>query len=184
MRAHTLLILPLVIVAFLSNPAAGEEATPKPSQEELEEKFKQTLTNATMKGRWCLIKEDGELTSEKVDQYDIVSVTKTKDTHWIIQSRIRYNKFDFVLPVPVQVVWAEDTPVIIVDKMGIPGGGTYSARVVVYDDSYAGTWSGPNVRGLLNGAITKTPKEEEKNEGASEESEEPSSTAEKEGSKS
>jgi hypothetical protein len=38
--------------------------------------------------------------------------------------------------------------------MGVPGIGTYSARVLIYDDHYAGTWSGSAThRGSLFGKI-------------------------------
>jgi hypothetical protein len=39
------------------------------------------------------------------------------------------------------VKWAGDTPVISVTDVGVPGLGTYTARVVVYGDQYAGIWS-------------------------------------------
>jgi hypothetical protein len=49
---------------------------------------------------------------------------------------------------------------MVVNNMGIPGGNKYSARVLVYENSYAGTWSGPGLQGLLNGMITHEPEEE------------------------
>ena len=139
-----------------------QEASPsteKPSQEALEAKFIETMTNATMSGRWCLIK-DNALTPEKEDKYTIVSVKKNDNGFWMINSRIEYGGFNMVVPVPVKMEWAGDTPVIVVDNMGIPGGNKYSARVLVYEDSYAGTWSGPGLQGLLNGMITRTPIDE------------------------
>ena len=135
-----------------SKPAAP--AKPKATQEELEAKFKATLTKATMSGRWCGIK-DGKLTPEKEDKYTIVSVNKLGGEAWIIQSRIQYGDKDFTVPIPVLVKWAGDTPVITVDGMAMPGGKTaYSARVIVYDKTYAGTWSGGDHVGLMNGVIT------------------------------
>lgn len=129
-------------------------AAPKLTQEELEAKFKATLTKATMSGRWCGIK-DGKLTPEKEDKYTIVSVNKLGGEAWIINARIQYGDKDFTVPVPVQVKWAGDTPVITVDGMAMPGGKTaYSARVLVYDKTYAGTWSGGDHLGLMNGIIT------------------------------
>ena len=129
-------------------------AKPKATQEELESKFKATLTKATMSGRWCGIK-DGKLTPEKEDKYTIVSVNKLGGEAWIINARIQYGDKDFTVPVPVQVKWAGDTPVITVDGMAMPGGKTaYSARVLVYDKTYAGTWSGGDHVGLMNGIIT------------------------------
>lgn len=55
----------------------------------------------------------------------------------------------------MQVKWAGDTPVITLDDVGMPGDkSAYSARVLVYDKTYAGTWSGGGHAGLLNGVIT------------------------------
>ena len=131
-------------------PAAAAKLT----QEELEAKFKATLTKAIMSGRWCGIK-DGKLTPEKEDKYTIVSVNKLGGEAWIVNARIQYGDKDFTVPVPVQVKWAGDTPVITVDGMTMPGGKTaYSARVLVYDKTYAGTWSGGDHGGLMNGLIT------------------------------
>jgi len=72
---------------------------------------------------------------------------------WLITARIQYGKNDFVAPVPVVVKWAGDTPVIVLDKVGVAGSGEFSARVLVYDKTYAGTWSGGDHGGLLNGVI-------------------------------
>jgi hypothetical protein len=138
-----------------AKPASAVPAVEKPklSSEELEARFKATLTRATLSGRWCLI-QDGKLTPEKADKYTIVSVSKLGGDAWIIQARIQYGTKDFVAPVPVQVKWAGDTPVITLDNVGVPGSASFSARVLVYDKSYAGTWSGGDHAGLLNGIIT------------------------------
>jgi hypothetical protein len=135
--------------------AAAESPTkPKASQEELEAKFKATMTKATMAGRWCSVKE-GKMGPEREDKYSIVGVSKIGGDAWIIQARIQYNQRDIIAPIPVQVKWAGDTPVITLDNVPVPGGGVYSARVLVYGDTYAGTWSGGDHGGLLNGIITQ-----------------------------
>ena len=133
---------------------AGEAAKPKASQEELEAKFKATMTKATMAGRWCSVK-DGKMGPEKEDKYSIVGVSKVSGDAWIIQARIQYNQKDIIAPIPIQVKWAGDTPVITLDNVPVPGGGVYSARVLVYGNTYAGTWSGGDHGGLLNGVITQ-----------------------------
>lgn len=137
---------------------SGQAEKPKLSQDELEAQFKATLTKATMTGRWCLVK-DGKLTPEKEDRYVIQSVSKMGGDMWVIHARIQYNKKDIVAPIPVQVKWASDTPVIILDNIPVPGGGTYSARVLFHGKTYAGTWSGGEHVGLLNGAITNEKEE-------------------------
>jgi uncharacterized UPF0160 family protein len=138
-------------VAPAEKPA--EKAKPVATQEELEAKFKATLTKAIMSGRWCSLK-DGVMGEEKEDKYTIQSVTKVKGDDWVIVSRIQYNKRDFDAPIPIKVKWAGDTAVIIVDNVAVPGGGVYSARVMVYEKTYAGSWSGGNHGGLLNGVIS------------------------------
>jgi hypothetical protein len=134
-------------------PSATAPEPPKKSQEELEATFKATLTKATLTGRWCLV-QDGKLTPEKEDKYTITAVNKIGGDMWLIHARIQYGKKDVTAPVPVQVKWAGDTPVIVVDKIPIPGSGTYSARLLIYEKTYAGTWSGGDHRGLMNGLIT------------------------------
>ena len=134
-------------------PKDAPAAKPKLTQEELEAKFKATLTKATFSGRWCALK-DGELGPEKEDKYTILGVSKLGGAVWVINARIQYGKKDITAPIPVQVKWAGDTAVIIVDDVGVPGSGTYSARVMIYNNTYAGTWSGGDHGGMMSGVIT------------------------------
>lgn len=142
----------ITIFALTTAPLAEAQEA---SAAELEAKFQETMTAATMSGRWTLIK-DGELGPEKPEKYTIVSVAKTGGDSWVINARLRCGQKDSAAPIPVQVKWAGDTAVIIVNNLTVPGGGTYSARVLIHDGTYAGTWSGGNHGGLLNGLITKT----------------------------
>ena len=142
------------------NEPASEAPKLKPDQDQLEATFKAALTKATLSGRWCSVLADGKkpegklkLSPEKDEKYTIVGVSKLKGDSWLIRARIQYGKVDVVAPIPIQVKWAGDTPVIVVDKMTMPGGGTYSARVMIYENTYAGTWSGGDHGGLLNGVI-------------------------------
>ena len=149
------------------DPAATKSA-PEPTAaggigptEEMEAKFVADMANVTFHGRWCAIK-DGALGPEKPEQYEIVGVMKSGGDRWVINARIKYGIVNLVVPVPVQMKWAGDTPVIIVDKFGLPGAGTYSARVLVFGGTYAGTWSGGDHGGLLNGLLVKNPPKESK----------------------
>jgi hypothetical protein len=132
---------------------AAAKPTTDASAEHLETTFKAMLTKATMSGRWCSVK-DGKLGPEKEDKYNIVSASKVNGSKWIISARIQLNKREMVVPIPVEVKWAGDTAVLIVDKLQYPGGGTYSARVLFYEHTYAGTWSGGDHGGLISGVIT------------------------------
>ncbi len=143
-------------VAAPAAAAATAAAKPKLTQAELEAAFKETLTKATLSGRWCAI-QNGKLSPEKDDKYTIVSVNKLGGDAWIVNARIQYGNKDFVAPIPVQVKWAGDTPVITLDDVGVPGGQSYSARVLIHGKTYAGTWSGGDHAGLMSGVIVKEP---------------------------
>ena len=136
--------------------SAPEKAMPTP--DELEATFKATFTKATLSGRWCSIK-DGELGPDKEDKYTIVDVSKVSGDNWIVRARIQYSNRDIVAPIPLKVKWAGDTPVLIVEKMQVPGGGVFSARVLIYGHTYAGSWTGGDHSGLLNGLITNESEE-------------------------
>ena len=65
------------------------------------------------------------------ETYEIVSADHERDDFWIVRARIQFAENDIKLPVRVRVVWAEDTPVITVDEVSIPGIGVYTARVMI-----------------------------------------------------
>jgi hypothetical protein len=144
-----------------SHPPTSDQAaesTPAiPDRATLEARFQATLEKATFIGRWCSIQE-GRMGPEQEDRYTIIGASKVGGDTWLIHTRIQYGQRDFVAPLPVQVKWAGDTPVITVDNLAMPGGTRrYSARVLVYGDTYAGTWSGGEHAGLLKGVITREP---------------------------
>ena len=140
--------------------AKGEKAQkPLPSQEELEAKFKSMLTKATLSGRWAST-TGGVLGPEKEDKYNIESVGKVSGDSWVVNAKIKYNDREFIAPLPIKVRFAGDTPVIIVDDLAMPGGTrSYSARVMIYEHTYAGTWSGGEHSGMLYGTISNEKKE-------------------------
>lgn len=121
---------------------------------ELEKEFKQRVTNVRLVGNFTLDEEDpGTLRAE---EYAITGAVKlgTGDL-WALTSRIKYGDTDLTVPVPVQVKWAGNTPVIIVDSVQIPGLGTFSARVLLDKTRYAGTWSHDEKGGHMFGVIKR-----------------------------
>jgi hypothetical protein len=137
-----------------SKQSSADEKSKPPTLNESETKFKELLSNAVLQGRWCSIK-DGEMGPEKQDKYTIVSIGKVKGDSWVVNTLMKYGDKEIVAPIPVEVKWAGDTPVIVVEKMAIPGGGTYSARVLFFGSTYAGSWTGGDHGGLLSGTISR-----------------------------
>jgi len=135
-------------------PAEVKKTASSIDRAELEKRFQAVMTGAVFRGQWSLI-ENGEVGESKPDSYQIQKVSKVSEDVWLIHARIKFGKTDVVLPVPVHVNWAGDTPVIAVTDVGFPGIGTYTARVVVYDNLYAGTWTGAGYGGVMSGVIVR-----------------------------
>lgn len=150
--------LMLACLLLISSIAVAQDPPPtkpaEPTQEELEQKFAEKLSGATLVGQFTVSDiNDGKPLAQ--DKYQLGKVHKLPNGLWSIEARIQYGEHDVKLPLALPVKWAGDTPVISVTKVAFPGLGTYSARVLFYDDSYAGTWSGSNHGGEMWGKIVK-----------------------------
>jgi hypothetical protein len=146
-----------LIAAFSTFSSFGQEPAPKnmPSREELIKKLETDLSGAKLIGRFTVAGKDDQ--AAKPEEYTITSAVKLPEGDtWLLQSRIKYGNKDVTLPIPLEIKWAGDTPVITLTDLAIPGLGTFTSRVVIYGDRYAGTWQHGPVGGLLYGRIEKT----------------------------
>ena len=157
----------LIFGLFLWSSATTVNAQSENSQEETDvaskarfEEFSQTLSGSKFVGNFTVVGQDmSKLTAE---EYSIKSVKKMdKGDMWLFTARIKYGKRDMSVPIPLEVRWAgDDTPVITVTDFSIFGYGPFSARVVIYNGKYAGTWSHGDVHGHLFGVIKQGEAEE------------------------
>jgi hypothetical protein len=133
---------------------APDSKSARPDKRALEKEFAQTLSGATLVGRFTV---DGKTDAGKPgsDRYEIESAEKVEGHRWVITSRIKYGKHDVKLPIPLEVFWAGDTPVITLTHVLVPGLGTFTSRVMVYGDRYAGTWQHDKAGGHLWGRIER-----------------------------
>jgi hypothetical protein len=131
------------------------------AQAKLEKEFAEMMTNATLAGKWRLVRGD-EIGPERTESYTLGEVKKLPDGKWVIQARIQYGEKDFAVPVKVDVKWAGDTPTIQVTNWGVPllGVGPYTARVMIYGGFYSGVWFGKDVGGLMSGRVVQAKKKE------------------------
>ena len=139
-------------IALVIATAAGctRNAGPEDSAA-LEEHFRQSLSGATLVGHFTV----GDRKNLREEKYTITKVSKIPGGLWLFQVRIQYGKRDVTLPLPLNVEWAGDTPVITLTDLSIPNLGTYTARVLIYRDQYAGTWSGGDVGGQMFGRVVR-----------------------------
>ena len=122
------------------------------SQADLEQKFQQMMSGVTLIGHSASLKDESFAGEEK---YVIEKVSKLGGETWLFHVRIQYGSHDVTVPLPVTIKWAGDTPVITINNLTIPGLGTYTARVLLYQDQYAGTWSSKDHGGQLFGKIVR-----------------------------
>ncbi len=149
-------------VTAAQQPTAQQPTTEKPASDKpsamsptgltaAEQQFVNTLTNAVMEGHFTTLNNpDG---GGKPERYVVQQVTKLMGDNWLILARITYGKHDAVAPVPVKVRFAGDTPMIQLTDVGVPGFGTFTARVLIHGDRYAGTWQHDDHGGHLWGTI-------------------------------
>ncbi|MGI9518932.1 MAG: hypothetical protein ACR2NP_17910 [Pirellulaceae bacterium] len=116
--------------------------------------FTELLTGSKFTGSFTVTGQDlDDLTAE---EYHIKSVQKMDEGDmWLFVARIKYSDHDVSVPLPLEVKWAGNTPIITVTGFSFLGMGPFRSRVVIYNGKYAGTWSHGDVGGHLFGTIEK-----------------------------
>jgi len=147
----------LAILAVTFSPLSADEPVKKdatPSREELIKKLEDTLTGAKLTGAYSVSGREDR--APKPEEYTITTATKLPEGDvWLIKARVKYGDKDTTIPMPLEIKWAGDTPIITLTNLAIPGLGTFTARVLIYDNRYAGTWQHGAVGGNLFGKIEK-----------------------------
>jgi hypothetical protein len=136
------------------SPQEAAASQPAPSPAQRDEDFKKLVTNVRLVGNFTV--DGAEEVKLQREEYAITGAMKLGNGDlWALTSRIKYGDVDLTVPVPVQVKWAGNTPVITVEAVKIPGLGTFSARVLLDGARYAGTWSHDEKGGHLFGVIER-----------------------------
>ena len=152
----SVMLLMVVFFCCAMFARAQQQETPPPDDPGRAARFRQfeqSLSGVVLNGRFTTLGKNGTLPRE---EYTIRSVQKlAMGDFWLFQARIKYGDTDVTLPVPVEVKWAGDTPVITLTDVTIPGLGTFGARVVIHADKYAGTWTHGKASGHMFGVISK-----------------------------
>lgn len=154
-------ILISFVCALVGPPALGEEPKPPsapsvepPDRAALEKQFQERMSGAVLVGSYTIKGQENEKPPQE-EKYTLSRVTKLQGDLWLFAARIQFGEQDLTVPLPLEVKWAGDTPVISVTDVTIPGLGTFSSRVLIYRGQYAGTWKHGDVEGHLWGRITK-----------------------------
>ncbi len=160
----------MVVAIVIANRAVARAAAPadqptqlagqedREKQEDSEQRrfdaFQALLTGSKLVGHFTVLGRDGQPPAP--EEYTIQSVKKDREgDYWIFQAGVKYGKVDLTVPMKLQVKWAGDTPVITLTDLTIPLLGTFSSRVIFYNNKYAGTWTHGEAGGHLFGVIEK-----------------------------
>lgn len=144
----------------IAQPALRDDDSPTAGREA---RLSAMLSGATLEGHFTVSGGQGEadLTSEK---YTLGEVKQVQGDRWVFPTRIEYGDRDLTLPITLPIRWAGDTPVVVVDQLGLPGLGTVSARVMFFADHYAGYWQHGEQGGHLFGVIHRNQETEQNKE--------------------
>jgi hypothetical protein len=143
-------------------PGQDKPNTDKVEPDSRFQRLTEQMSNVKLVGNFTVAGRDNKGPLAK-EEYTIRKVEKLPEgDKWMFLCRIKYGKHDLEIPLPLDVKWAENTPVITLDELTIPTLGTFSARVVLHDNKYAGTWRHDQVSGHLFGLIEKNAAGDEK----------------------
>jgi len=153
------LLLALVAIGIAVSSIGAADVEKKMDREALEKAFATKMTGAALSGAFSI---DGkEMGPNRPDKYKIVSAKKIDGDNWVITYKAKVGEAELDIPIPIKVYWADDTPVMSLTDLTIPGVGTFTARVMFYGDRYAGTWQhgkvGGHMWGMVEKAAEKTP---------------------------
>ena len=156
LTAGSLLLFTLAACCFV--PSSLLQGSDESTADAREEAFSKSMENCVLVGSFTVDgKDDGE--PLKAERYEIESVAKANDNLWIFTARVKYGQLDTKLPITVPMEWAGDTPMVTLTNASLPGlGEGFSARVLFYEDRYAGTWQHGPVGGHMFGKIERPKK--------------------------
>lgn len=147
MRMVMVLAGAIALAGCSSEPPSGSQA-----EAERERAFEQMMTNVSLVGRSTSFDREGITGKE---EYVIERVSRIAGDRWLFHTTMKLGSRQLTVPIPITVLWAGDTPVITLTDFSIPGMGSYSARVLLFRDHYAGTWTGAEGGGHVFGDIVR-----------------------------
>ena len=153
MTRHASLAIALAALGLTAAVAVQEAAAPAPNPD-LERQLQETLDGARLVGQFTVVGADGAAARPpQVDQYAVSNLERDAEGRWVFNVSMSYGAQQHTLPVPVTIEWAGDTPMITMTEQTIPGLGTFTARVLLHDGLYAGTWKHGQFGGHMWGRI-------------------------------
>ena len=146
-------LVPLAMAVALAAVVAHSTAA-QTDPAEREQKLHAMLEGARLVGQFSVIGADGAVSRPpQAEQYAVSRLERDAEGRWIFNVSMSYGTQQHTMPVPVTIEWAGDTPMITMTEQTIEGLGTFTARVLLYQGLYAGTWKHSQFGGHMWGKI-------------------------------
>lgn len=146
------LSIPLLTAVAAEPVPTAPPPAPALLRKQREERLTRQLTGSTFVGQFNIAGR-AAATAPQSERYTLSKVTKLPGDAWMFEARIQYGTHDVSVPIVLDVFWADDTPVISLTNLAIPKLGSFTSRVLIHGDRYAGTWQHGTVGGHLWGVI-------------------------------
>ena len=143
----TCLVSLLAAAAIVAAPGVAQT-----DAAEREQKLHAMLEGARLVGQFSVVGM-ANTPPPQPEQYAVSRLERDAEGRWVFNVSMSYASQQHTMPVPVTIEWAGDTPMITLTEQTIPGLGTFSARVLIYDGLYAGTWKHGQFGGHMWGRI-------------------------------
>lgn len=141
-----------IAIAFSFVSCSRETPPGAAEQEKRDRAFEEMMTNVSLVGQSTSFDREGITGKE---EYVIERISRVAGDRWLFHTTMKLGSGEVTVPIPVTILWAGDTPVITLTDLSIPGMGSYSARVLLFRDHYAGTWLGSEGGGHVFGDIAR-----------------------------
>jgi hypothetical protein len=135
--------------------SSAHGAIAQESQAERDARFAALMKGARLVGEFTL--DTGQSNdTPRPDLYSVSELEKGEGDVWIFHYTMSYGgNQGTTFDIPVRVVWADDTPMLTMTDQEVAGLGTFTVRVMIHGDRYAGTWQHGAFGGHMWGRIER-----------------------------
>jgi len=110
-----------LVLSLLALSAADRPAATKADEAAREKALIALLADSTWESRWHAFSPEG-FTKGGENRYRIVRAQKVKGDDWVIFGGFELEGKPVELPLPAKIFWADDTPVMSMTGLALPGG--------------------------------------------------------------
>ena len=147
-----------LVLSLLAMSAADRPAATKADAAAREKAFIALLADSTWDSRWHAFSPEG-FTKGGENRYRIVRAQKVKGDDWVIFGGFELEGKPVELPLSAKIFWADDTPVMSMTGLALPGEPAFDVRILFKGDMFSGVFQSQPLSGALVGVKVKKAKD-------------------------